>query len=164
MIVSWARRITTRYGFDSSRKPCSAHTMRQRAVGLRGTTVPVCFQQGSTTAVAQYEWVETGQDRKKAIPCAIVAVQNLTTSTPYPHNTKSVTTSISQPCPRNRPRRPIGLGDVEDPTLSWQWWRSCQLYAPAALYRQKSSGTHFCYRLSNLGSHCGLERLGALKK
>jgi hypothetical protein len=40
--------------------------------------------------------------------------------------------------PRNRQWRPIGLWDVEDPTLfrqsdhRWRW--GCQLYAPAPLY------------------------------
>jgi hypothetical protein len=27
-------------------------------------------------------------------------------------------------------------------------WLGCQPYTPAALYHQKSSGSHFCYRLS----------------
>jgi hypothetical protein len=43
---------------------------------------------------------------------------------------------VKYPC--NRPWRPIGLWDVEDPTFSRQsvhsWRCSCQPYTPAALY------------------------------
>jgi hypothetical protein len=45
----------------------------------------------------------------------------------------------SYPC--NRPWRPIGLWDAEDPTLSRQsahrWQSGCQPYVPATLYPQK---------------------------
>jgi hypothetical protein len=48
--------------------------------------------------------------------------------------------------PWNRPWRPIGLWDVEGPTVSRQsnhWWRWGQPYAPAALYPRKDSWYSF---------------------
>jgi hypothetical protein len=44
--------------------------------------------------------------------------------------------------PRNRPCKPIGFWDVEDPTLSRQsarrWLWGCEPYAPAALYTSET--------------------------
>jgi hypothetical protein len=49
------------------------------------------------------------------------------------------------------------MRDDKDPTMSRQsahrWRLGCQPYTPAALYLQKDSGTHFCYRLSKPRSH-----------
>jgi hypothetical protein len=75
--------------------------------------------------------------------------------------------------PCNRLRRPIGLRDVKDPTMSrqsahrLQW--DCQPYAPAVLYSSEIcfffsvSNTHFCYRLSKFQGLVWLEGLGKLK-
>jgi hypothetical protein len=63
------------------------------------------------------------------------------TETALLHEVHSSQTGKSDPC--NRPWRPIGLWDVEDPTFSgqsahrWRW--GCQPYAPAALYAQEDS-------------------------
>jgi hypothetical protein len=51
-------------------------------------------------------------------------------------------------CLRNRSWKPMGLEDVEDPTLSHKRRWVCQPYAPAALYSQRTflsaSGPDFC--------------------
>jgi hypothetical protein len=71
----------------------------------------------------------------------------------------------SYPC--NRPWRPIGLWEVEAPTFTrqsayiWRW--GCHPYAPAALYPQDDSWTHFCQRLSRSQAVVRLEWLGQLK-
>jgi hypothetical protein len=71
--------------------------------------------------------------------------------------------------PHNRLRRPIGVWDVEDPTLSRQlahrWWRGCQSHAQASFYSPRTffifvSGVHFCQRLSKLKGLVQLEGLG----
>jgi hypothetical protein len=51
--------------------------------------------------------------------------------------------------PSNRPWRPIGLWDVQDPTLSrksahrWRW--VCQLYLPTGFYSPEILFFYFCY-------------------
>jgi hypothetical protein len=50
--------------------------------------------------------------------------------------TRHIINKFSYPC--NRPWRPWGLWDVEDPTLTRQsahrWWYGCEPYARAVLY------------------------------
>jgi hypothetical protein len=69
--------------------------------------------------------------------------------------------------PCNGPWRPIGLCDVEDPTLSrhsaHRWQEDCQPYAPAALYSPETLFLSFWYSWVNLGL-VRPEGLGKLKK
>jgi hypothetical protein len=74
------------------------------------------------------------------------------------HSTKI---KLSYPC--NKPLRPIGLYDVEDPTFSRQWALrgrlGCQPYMQAALYPQEHLLVLICVRATvRLGG------LGKLKK
>jgi hypothetical protein len=73
-------------------------------------------------------------------------------------NISVVSTEIKQPVSLNRLCRPIGFSGVEDPTLFRQsahrWRLGYQPYAPAALYfPERSSGTHFCHRLTKPQGH-----------
>jgi hypothetical protein len=68
---------------------------------------------------------------------------------------------VKYPC--NGPWRPIGLWDIEAPTVSRKsahscWW-GCQPYAQAALYPRMIPGTHFCGRLSRPQDHSAAGRI-----
>jgi hypothetical protein len=60
------------------------------------------------------------------------------------------------------------MRDVEAPTFSrqsayrWRW--RYQPYAPAVLYPQEDSGTHFCQRLSRRNGHGAAGRIWSIEK
>jgi hypothetical protein len=79
-------------------------------------------------------------DSRLTVNCEILATCSSTYS-PLRTSQDAHSVSIRSVCPSIMPWRPIGMWDIESPTLSRQsahrWRLGCKPYASAALYSQK---------------------------